>query len=40
MFDAKWLLFGLLRSRMIGSWSYRVQRGFGGEGLYCLAARD
>jgi uncharacterized membrane protein YebE (DUF533 family) len=31
MFDAKRLLFGLLRSQMTGSRSHRVQRGFGGS---------
>ena len=31
MFDAKRLLFGLLRSQMTGSRSNRVQRGFGGS---------
>jgi uncharacterized membrane protein YebE (DUF533 family) len=31
MFDAKRLLFGLLRSQMTGSRSQRVQRGFGGS---------
>jgi uncharacterized membrane protein YebE (DUF533 family) len=33
MFDAKRLLFGLLRSQMTGSRSHRVQRGFGGSTL-------
>jgi uncharacterized membrane protein YebE (DUF533 family) len=33
MFDAKRLLFGLLRSRMTGSRPRRVQRGFGGASM-------
>lgn len=33
MFNAKRLLFGLLRSRMAGSRTRRVRRGFGGSSL-------
>jgi uncharacterized membrane protein YebE (DUF533 family) len=33
MFNAKRLLFGLLRSRMTGSRSHRVRRGFGGSSM-------
>jgi uncharacterized membrane protein YebE (DUF533 family) len=33
MFNAKRLLFGLLRSQMTGSRSHRVRRGFGGSSM-------
>lgn len=33
MFNAKRLLFGLLRSRLTGSRSHRVRRGFGGSSM-------
>jgi uncharacterized membrane protein YebE (DUF533 family) len=33
MFDAKRLLFGLLRSHMTGSRSHRVRHGFGGSSM-------
>lgn len=37
MFNAKRLLFGLLRSRMTGSRSRRVQRGLGGSRMGSMA---
>lgn len=37
MFNAKRLLFGLLRSHMAGSRSHRVRRGFGGSSMGSMA---
>jgi uncharacterized membrane protein YebE (DUF533 family) len=37
MFNAKRLLFGLLRSHMTGSRSHRVRRGFGGSSMGGMA---
>jgi uncharacterized membrane protein YebE (DUF533 family) len=37
MFNAKRLLFGLLRSHMTGSRSHRVRRGFGGSSMGSMA---